>query len=205
MPSSFRSAVRPLLVPVASLALLAAGCGGEEAEPAAPAATAAAASAPAPASASADTPDKVFPQLGASYKEAVAAMDALEAAGANGAAEFAKVMSLESRRQQLVRKAIAMMEAHPEWKDLSKQWYDRTMKAEYASYCTRVESMKGRGDLLASLQEPAMKLLRSSDPKAAGAIERRLANPAVMQQESTEWHKFLSSLGLAREDGSAGW
>ena len=200
-----------------SLALLAAastlaGCAQESPKPD-PAPAAAAPVAPV----ASDSPDKLYPELARNYADAAAALKGFCEGGLTDAQAWAKVKSLESKRIALVGRSSAMLAAHPEWKEVSRQWFDRTARSDYLNYalnanCPRevisankTESMTARQDKLDrfnEMQQEASKLLATTDPDAKARLDAVLSRDLTASRRERDraedaWKRFKESLGLA--------
>ena len=196
---------------IACVMLAAPACSDEEAPPPPPAS----ASVPKTAPPSTDSPDKLFAELGAAYADAAKALKGFYDGGGKDAQAWATAFSLECRRLSLIARANAMLAAHPDWKDTSRQWFDRTVKPSYARFADQakrfnsvmISTSKSKqgdvdaGDRFAKLQEEASKLLAASDPTAQARMDLlRSGDADARRQDVTKstgtWSTFKERLGL---------
>lgn len=203
--------VARLLLGITCVALTALSCSEEEPPPPPPAS----ASVPKAAPSSTDSPDKLFAELGAAYADAAKVLKGFYDGGGKDAQAWATTFSLECRRLSLIARANAMLAAHPDWKDTSRQWFDRTVKQPYARYADQAKrfnsvmmsaskSKQGdidAGDRFATLENEASKLLGTSDPAAQARMDLlRTADPEARRREMTKsaetWGTFKEQLAL---------
>jgi hypothetical protein len=164
-----------------------------------------------------DSPDKLYPELARNDADAAAALKGFCDAGANDAQAWAKLKSLESKRIALVGRSSAMLAAHPEWKEVSRQWFDRTARSDYLNYalnanCPRevisankTESMTARQEKLdrfTEMQREASKVLATMDPDAKARLDALLSTDFAAKRRERDradeaWKRFKESLGLA--------
>jgi hypothetical protein len=90
-----------------------------------------------------------------------------------------------------------MLAAHPDWKDPSRQWFDRTVKQSYARFADQAKrfdsvmlgtskSKQGgteAGNRFAKLQQEASKILAASDPAAQARYRLLGGNTADSRAE----------------------
>lgn len=200
-----------LLISVVCVILASPSCSDGEPPPPPPAS----ASVPKTAPPSTDSPDKLFAELGAAYADAAKALKGFYDGGGKDAQAWATAFSLECRRLSLIARANAMLAAHPDWKDTSRQWFDRNVKPSYARFADQakrfnsvmISTSKSKqgdvdaGDRFAKLQEEASKLLATSDPAAQARMDLlRSGDADARRQDVTKsagtWSTFKERLGL---------
>lgn len=200
-----------LLISVVCVILASPSCSDGEPPPPPPAS----ASVPKTAPPSTDSPDKLFAELGAAYADAAKALKGFYDGGGKDAQAWATAFSLECRRLSLIARANAMLAAHPDWKDTSRQWFDRNVKPSYARFADQakrfnsvmISTSKSKqgdvdaGDRFAKLQEEASKLLATSDPTAQARMDLlRSGDADARRQDVTKsagtWSTFKERLGL---------
>lgn len=117
------------------LALTVSGCSEEQAPPAPAAPVTSAAPAP---PASTDTPDQLFPELGKNFGRSAVMWQRVKDSNATDPIAWGEVHSLQHQRSLLIGRANAMLTAHPNWKDSSRQWFDRTTLDGYERHVRAV-------------------------------------------------------------------
>jgi hypothetical protein len=202
-----------LLISIVCVMLASPSCSDGESPPPPPPQESA--SAPKAAPPSTDSPDKLFAELGAAYADAAKVLKGFYDGGGKDAQAWATAFSLECRRLSLIARANAMLAAHPDWKDTSRQWFDRTVKPSYARFSdqakrfnsvmmSKSKSEQGEidaGDRFAKLLHEASRLLAVSDPAAQARMDLLRSDDSdarrqdVTKSEET-WSTFKERLGL---------
>jgi len=161
-----------------------------------------------------DSPDKLFPELGEAYAECAKVLKRFYDSGGQDAPAWADAFTLECKQLSLIVRSNAMLAAHPEWKDISRQWYDSSVKQAAAGYrkqATRFSEVMGnksrtrKGEQEAAerfntMNQKASEYLASIDPSMKAKFDQQyLAGPAssATRQEANKARTiFAQHLGL---------
>jgi len=165
-----------------------------------------------------DSPDKLFPELGEAYAECAKVLKRFYDSGGQDAPAWADAFTLECKQLSLIVRSNAMLAAHPEWKDISRQWYDSSVKQAAAGYRkqakrflelsaawgTKSRTRKGdeeAGERFHALNQKASEYLASIDPSMRAKFDQQyLAGPEASRaarQEANEARTiFAQHLGL---------
>lgn len=163
--------------------------------------SAGASGAPAASVAPTDSPDKLFPELAKAYETASAQATAYVKSGSTDAEFFKQSSHGEIARFRLWQRASAMLTAHPEWKETTIQWFERTAKPKMLTYNRQMMDVaKQMNDpaKLAAFEQLSTKI--KEDPVIAAEM-----TPEAIMRRVTQWMKIRDQFGIGDAATPVAW